>query len=165
MNPHGKKEEEMTKEIQVAVLIGSNSDREIMEPCMKKLEDLGLKAEMVVRSAHRMPEKTRSYVLDAIGRGATVFIAGAGMAAALPGYVASITEYPVIGVPVPTGMPNGMDALMAIVQMPPGIPVATVAVGKAGAKNAAVLAAEIIAVSDEKVREALKGMREEWRKD
>ena len=154
----------MSEEIQVAVLIGSNSDREVIEPCLSKLEELGLKGELVVRSAHRMPEKTREYVQDAAARGARVFIAGAGMAAALPGYVASITEMPVIGVPVPTGMPDGMDALLAMVQMPPGIPVATVAIGKAGAKNAAVLAAEIIALNDDKVREKLKSMREEWRK-
>jgi 5-(carboxyamino)imidazole ribonucleotide mutase len=87
------------------------------------------------------------------------------MAAALPGYVASITELPVIGVPVPTGLPDGMDALLAMVQMPPGIPVATVAVGRAGARNAAVLAAEIIAVNNDSIRGNLKAMREEWRKE
>jgi phosphoribosylaminoimidazole carboxylase PurE protein len=155
----------MAEEIQVAVLIGSNSDREVVEPCMDKLEELGLKAEMVVRSAHRMPDKTRNYVRDAESRGARVFIAGAGMAAALPGYVASVTELPVIGIPVPTGLPDGMDALLAMVQMPPGIPVATVAVGRAGARNAAVLAAEIIGINDQEVRGRIKAMREEWRKD
>jgi len=155
----------MAGEIDVAVLIGSNSDREVIEPCLSKLEQMGLKAEMEVRSAHRMPEKTRKYVEDAVKRGAKVFIAGAGMAAALPGYVASITELPVIGVPVPTGLPDGMDALLAMVQMPPGIPVATVAIGSAGARNAAVLAAEIIGINNEEVRDRIRAMREEWRRD
>jgi 5-(carboxyamino)imidazole ribonucleotide mutase len=93
-----------------------------------------------------------------------VFIAGAGMSAALPGFVASATTLPVIGVPIPSGLPNGMDALLSIVQMPPGIPVATVAVGKAGAKNAAVLATEILALIDDRFKKELDKMRDQWKK-
>jgi len=154
----------MSSTIDVAVIMGSESDRKVMESCMKQLEILGLRAELVVSSAHRMPEKTRNYVENALERGAKVFITGAGMAAALPGFVASITERPVIGVPIPSGLPDGTDALLSMVQMPPGVPVATVAVGKAGAKNSAVLAAEIIALNNEDARERLRKMREEWRK-
>ncbi len=154
----------MSSKIDVAVLMGSESDRKVMESCMNQLEILGLQSELVVSSAHRMPEKTRNYVDKAIERGAKVFITGAGMAAALPGFVASITERPVIGVPIPSGLPDGTDALFSMVQMPPGVPVATVAVGKAGAKNAAVLAAEIIALNNEDVRNRLREMREEWKK-
>lgn len=154
----------MTDEIQVAVIMGSESDRGVMEACMKQIETLGLRGELVVSSAHRMPEKTRKYVEDALTRGVKVFIAGAGMSAALPGFIASVTEKPVIGVPIPSGMPGGIDALLSMVQMPPGIPVATVAVGKAGAKNAAVLAAEIISLNDDAVLEKIRKMREGWKK-
>jgi len=153
----------MTKKLQVAVIMGSESDRETMEHCLGELEKLHIAAELVVSSAHRMPEKTRTYVMDAEERGAKVFIAGAGMAAALPGFVASVTTKPVIGVPLAGGMPGGLDALLAIVQMPPGVPVATVAVGKAGARNAAVLAAEILAIEDGGIRKHLDDMRDQWR--
>lgn len=145
--------------------MGSESDREVMEACMDQLGKLGLTGELKVSSAHRMPEQTREYILDAEKRGARVFIAGAGMSAALPGFVASVTTLPVIGVPIPSGLPDGMDALLSIVQMPPGIPVATVAVGRAGAKNAAVLAAEILAVTDEKAREGILKLRAAWKKN
>lgn len=154
----------MSAELQVAVLMGSESDREIMEVCLGELERLGVRCELRVSSAHRMPEATREYVEDAARRGASVFIAGAGMAAALPGFIASLTTRPVIGVPLPSGLPGGLDALLSIVQMPPGIPVATVAVGKAGAKNAAVLAAEILALHDGRIAAALEEMREQWRR-
>ena len=153
----------MSTKLQVAVIMGSESDRETMEHCLGELEKLHIAAELVVSSAHRMPEKTRTYVIEAEGRGAKVFIAGAGMAAALPGFVASVTKKPVIGVPLASGLPGGLDALLAIVQMPPGVPVATVAVGKAGARNAAVLAAEILAIEDEGVRKHLDDMRDQWR--
>lgn len=143
--------------------MGSESDRPVMEACMQQLEKLGVRGELKVSSAHRMPEATREYVIDAEKRGAKVFIAGAGMAAALPGFVASVTMLPVIGVPVPSGLPDGMDALLAIVQMPPGIPVATVAVGKAGAKNAAILAAEILAVYDPDVKDGIRKLRDSWK--
>ncbi|HSG29258.1 MAG TPA: 5-(carboxyamino)imidazole ribonucleotide mutase [Candidatus Krumholzibacterium sp.] len=154
----------MSDRLQVAVLMGSESDRDVMEACMQQLEKLGLQGELKVSSAHRMPEATREYIIEAEKRGASVFIAGAGMAAALPGFVASVTTLPVIGVPIPSGMPDGLDALLAIVQMPPGIPVATVAVGKAGAKNAAILAAEILAVSDPEVRDGIRRLRDSWKK-
>ncbi len=131
---------------------------------MAQLEDLGISAELKVSSAHRMPEATREYIADAQRRGAKVFIAGAGMAAALPGFVASATILPVIGVPIPSGIPGGIDALLSIVQMPPGVPVATVAIGKAGAKNAAILAAEILALSDEKFIGGLQRLRDSWKK-
>ncbi len=153
----------MGGELQVAVIMGSESDRETMEVCLEQLEKLGVKSELKVSSAHRMPEATKSYIEEATQRGAQVFIAGAGMSAALPGFVASVTTRPVIGVPIPSGMPDGMDALLSMVQMPPGIPVATVAVGKAGAKNAAVLAVEILALSDNRFSRELDKMRDQWK--
>ena len=154
----------MGGEIQAAVIMGSESDRETMEVCLAQLEKLGVKSELHVSSAHRMPEATKAYIEKAIERGAQVFIAGAGMSAALPGFVASVTTKPVIGVPIPSGLPDGMDALLSMVQMPPGIPVATVAVGRAGAKNAAVLAAEILALIDDRFVKELDKMRDQWKK-
>lgn len=159
-----RKEKEMGGEIQVAVVMGSESDRETMEACLGQLEKLGVKSELVVSSAHRMPDATRKYVEEAVERGAKVFIAGAGMSAALAGFIASLTTKPVIGVPIPSGLPDGMDALLSMVQMPPGVPVATVAVGKAGAKNAAVLATEILSLLDGRFAKELSGMREQWKK-
>lgn len=144
--------------------MGSESDRSVMEACMQQLEKLGVSAELKVSSAHRMPDATKEYIEDAQKRGAKVFIAGAGMSAALPGFVASVTLLPVIGVPIPSGLPDGMDALLSIVQMPPGIPVATVAVGKAGAKNAAVLAAEILGIENEEIRKAVISLRDSWKR-
>lgn len=154
----------MSKDLKVAVLMGSESDRSVMEACMQQLEKLGVSAELKVSSAHRMPDATKEYIEDAQKRGAKVFIAGAGMSAALPGFVASVTLLPVIGVPIPSGLPDGMDALLSIVQMPPGIPVATVAVGKAGAKNAAVLAAEILGIENEEIRKAVISLRDSWKR-
>jgi 5-(carboxyamino)imidazole ribonucleotide mutase len=153
----------MGGKLQVAVLMGSESDREVMEVCLGQLEKFGIQCELKTSSAHRMPEKTKDYILDAEKRGAKVFIAGAGMSAALPGFVASVTMKPVIGVPIPSGLPGGIDALLSIVQMPPGIPVATVAVGKAGAKNAAVLAAEILSLVENSLEKELDEMRGQWR--
>ncbi len=150
-------------ELHVAVIMGSESDRDVMEACVGELEKLGLKCELKVSSAHRNPEGTRRYVAEAIERGVDVFIAGAGMSAALPGFVASLTTRPVIGVPIASGLPGGIDSLLSIVQMPPGIPVATVAVGKAGARNAAILAAEIISLRDETLTKALEKTRKAWR--
>ena len=143
--------------------MGSESDRETMEVCLAQLEKLGVRSELRVSSAHRMPEATKVYIEKAVDRGAKVFIAGAGMSAALPGFVASVTTRPVIGVPIPSGLPDGMDALLSMVQMPPGIPVATVAVGKAGAKNAAVLAAEILSLVDDRFSKELDKMRDQWK--
>jgi 5-(carboxyamino)imidazole ribonucleotide mutase len=144
--------------------MGSESDREVMAVCIEELEKLGLHSELVVQSAHRQPKATVEYVEGALQRGAKVFIAGAGMSAALPGFIASLTTKPVIGVPLASGLPGGIDALYSIAQMPPGVPVATVAIGKAGAKNAAILAAEILALSDDAIARRLNEMRAEWRR-
>jgi 5-(carboxyamino)imidazole ribonucleotide mutase len=139
----------------VAILMGSDSDLPVMESSTSVLSDLGVSYEVRITSAHRTPEDTRDYVLDAQQRGCAVFIAAAGMAAHLAGAVAAQTLRPVIGVPMDAGPLQGMDALLSTVQMPGGIPVATVAIGKAGAKNAAYLAAQILAVTDASLAEKL----------
>jgi 5-(carboxyamino)imidazole ribonucleotide mutase len=132
----------------VAVLMGSDSDLPVMQATLAVLDALQIPSEMKITSAHRTPEATHAYVKDADRRGCAVFIAAAGLAAHLAGAVAAITLKPVIGVPLDAGPLHGMDALLSTVQMPGGIPVATVAVGKAGAKNAAYLAAQILALND-----------------
>ncbi len=131
----------------VAVLMGSDSDLPVMESCLTVLTKFAIPFEAKITSAHRTPEQTRAYVLDAEQRGCRVFIAAAGMAAHLAGAVAAHTAKPVIGVPLEATM-MGLDSLLSTVQMPPGIPVATVATGKPGAKNAAHLAAQILALQD-----------------
>jgi 5-(carboxyamino)imidazole ribonucleotide mutase len=131
----------------VAVLMGSDSDLPVMETAISTLKSLGIAVEARVSSAHRTPAATISYVKDAEARGCAVFIAAAGMAAHLAGAVAAHTLRPVIGVPIANSL-EGLDALLSTVQMPGGIPVATVAIGKAGAKNAAYLAAQMLALSD-----------------
>ena len=133
----------------VAILMGSDSDLPVVEAGIKVLKTLEVPVEVKVTSAHRTPEATREYVLDAEKRGCGVFIAAAGMAAHLAGAVAAQTLKPVIGIPVDAGPLQGLDALLSTVQMPGGIPVASVAIGKAGAKNAGYLAAQILGVSDE----------------
>ena len=140
----------------ISVLMGSKSDYEIMREAVKILEKFQVPYELVITSAHRTPERTHNYVKDAEERGAKVFICGAGMAAHLAGVVASLTIRPVIGVPMPSGMMDGLDALLSTVQMPGGMPVATVAVGKAGAKNAAYLALQILANSDDELKVKLE---------
>jgi 5-(carboxyamino)imidazole ribonucleotide mutase len=140
----------------VSILMGSKSDYEIMKEAAKVFEKFQIPYELIITSAHRTPERTHNYVKDAEKRGARVFICGAGMAAHLAGVVASLTIKPVIGVPMPSGMMDGLDALLSTVQMPGGMPVATVAVGKAGAKNAAYLALEILALSDEELAAKLE---------
>lgn len=135
------------KERFVAVLMGSDSDYPVMEATVSTLKSLGIACEVRVTSAHRTPAATHQYVKDAERRGCMVFIAAAGMAAHLAGAVAANTLRPVIGVPIESSL-QGLDALLSTVQMPSGIPVATVAIGKAGAKNAAYLAAQILATSD-----------------
>lgn len=132
----------------VAILMGSDSDLEAMQGCIDILDKLGIAREVNVLSAHRTPEATHAYVKDADQRGGAVFIAAAGMAAHLAGTVAALTVKPVIGVPMEGGPLKGQDALLSTVMMPGGIPVASVAIGKAGAKNAALLAAQILALSD-----------------
>ena len=127
-----------------------------MEGTMSVLDSLQVQYEIRIRSAHRTPDETRAYIEDSITRGCEVFIAAAGMAAHLAGAVAAHTTRPVIGVPVDASPLQGMDALLATVQMPPGIPVATVAIGKAGARNAGYLAAQILALSDPELAERVK---------
>ncbi len=138
----------------VGIVMGSKSDAEAMQPALDILEELGIKHEVSVISAHRTPEKARQYGQSAQGRGIEVLIAGAGGAAHLPGVLASWTILPVIGVPLAGSGLEGVDALYSIVQMPAGIPVACMAVGTAGAKNAAYLAAEILGLKYEEIREA-----------
>ena len=135
----------------VGVILGSKSDLPLMESCVKVLEDLGLTHELKVCSAHRDPCGVMEWATTARSRGLKVVIAAAGGAAHLPGVVAAWTDLPVIGVPVPTQHLGGVDSLYSIVQMPAGVPVATVAIGEAGAKNAAWLAARIIGLNDEGV--------------
>ena len=141
------------------VVMGSKSDNEAVQPTLDILTELGIDHEVNVISAHRTPEKAKQYSQEARGRGIEVIIAAAGMAAHLPGVLASWTTLPVIGIPVASGELKGVDALYSIVQMPPGIPVATVAIGSAGAKNAAYLAAEILGLKYDKIREAYERYR------
>jgi 5-(carboxyamino)imidazole ribonucleotide mutase len=150
-------------EPRVGILIGSESDRPIMEECMRRLEALGIPAELRVSSAHRNPEATRAYAREAAGRGIRILVAGAGMAAHLGGAVASETILPVIGVPMEAGPLHGLDALLATVMMPAGVPVATMAIGKAGAANAALFAAQILALEDASLAERLAAERRAWR--
>ena len=145
----------------VAVVMGSKSDTEALQPTLEILTKLGIEHEVNIISAHRTPEKAREYALAARGRGIEVIIAAAGMAAHLPGVLASWTTLPVIGIPIASGELKGVDALYSIVQMPPGIPVATVAIGSAGAKNAAYLAAEILGIKHDKIRQAYENYRKE----
>jgi 5-(carboxyamino)imidazole ribonucleotide mutase len=137
----------------VAVLMGSKSDMEAMAPCMETLSKFGIEHEVHVMSAHRTPDKVREFVSSARDRGFEVIIAAAGGAAALPGVCKAYTPLPVIGVPLASSeMKSGLDALYSIVQMPAGMPVATVAIGSWGARNAATLAAEILALSHPDIR-------------
>ena len=138
-----------------AVLMGSESDWPVMQSTTSMLKTLGIEFEVKVTSAHRTPAGTQAYVTDAEERGCRVFICAAGMAAHLAGAVAAHTQRPVIGVPIDSGPLQGFDALLSTVQMPGGIPVATVAVGKAGAKNAAYLAAQILAVADDALHQVV----------
>jgi len=140
----------------VAVLMGSDSDLPVVEKTFTILKSLEIPYEARITSAHRTPKVTHDYVTDADNRGCAVFICAAGLAAHLAGAVAGMTLKPVIGIPLDAGALKGMDALLATVQMPGGIPVATVAIGSAGAKNAAYLAAQILALSDEAIMERIK---------
>ncbi len=132
----------------VAVLMGSESDWPTMQACVEVLDALDVRREVRVTSAHRTPAATADYVADAAGRGCAVFVCAAGLAAHLAGAVAAHTTRPVVGVPMDGGPLNGADALLSTVMMPGGVPVATVAVGKAGAKNAGYLAAQMLAIAD-----------------
>jgi len=135
----------------VSIILGSKSDYEIMKECAKTLENFTVPYELIISSAHRSPERTKNYIKEAEKKGARVFIAAAGMAAHLAGAVAATTTKPVIGVPMKGGAMDGMDAMLSTVQMPSGMPVATVALGKAGAVNAAYLAMQILALDDEEL--------------
>ncbi|MEW6510808.1 MAG: 5-(carboxyamino)imidazole ribonucleotide mutase [Bacteroidota bacterium] len=143
----------------VAILLGSRSDEQTMAGCTEYLAKFGIPFDLKISSAHRQPDETAAFVKAAEGNGYAVIIAAAGMAAHLPGVAASHTTLPVIGVPLEGSALNGIDALYSIVQMPAGVPVATVAIGAAGAKNAAVLAAEILALSDDALRRTLTEFR------
>jgi 5-(carboxyamino)imidazole ribonucleotide mutase len=147
----------MAKSRWVCIILGSDSDTAVMGQACTALDEAGIPYEMKVASAHRSPERTKKVVADAERDGAAVFIAGAGMGAHLPGMVAAYTTRPVIGVPLSGDSLQGMDALLAIAQMPPGVPVATVAIG--GARNAAILAAQILALGDHRLAERLKEQR------
>jgi 5-(carboxyamino)imidazole ribonucleotide mutase len=146
----------MAKAAKVAILMGSDSDWPIMEQCYTTLREFDVPTAVRVISAHRTPERLREFMTSSDQEQVAVFIAAAGMAAALPGAVASYTDRPVIGVPLATEPLKGVDSLLSIVQMPPGMPVATVTVGKAGAKNAALLAVQMLAVADSRLRDAFK---------
>jgi 5-(carboxyamino)imidazole ribonucleotide mutase len=144
----------------VSIVMGSDSDLDIMREAAKALEDFGIGYEIDVTSAHRSPERTAEYARKASGRGIHVIIAGAGGAAHLAGVIAAHTSLPVIGVPIPSTSLNGLDSLLATVQMPAGIPVATVAIGKPGATNAGILAAQILAVSDAELAKKMSAHKE-----
>jgi len=144
--------------MKVAIIMGSDSDWPVLQPAAKMLEEFGISTEVVVASAHRTPAKVHDFVTTAPGRGVKAFIAAAGAAAHLPGVVASLTTLPVIGVPINSTALNGIDALLSIVQMPSGIPVATMAIN--GGKNAAIFAAQILAVDNPAVQEKLAAHRQ-----
>jgi phosphoribosylaminoimidazole carboxylase PurE protein len=150
--------------MKVAIIMGSKSDLPVMEESATHLKQFGIPCEMRVLSAHRCPEEVAQFSRDAIANGFSAIIAGAGMAAHLPGVIAAYTTLPVIGVPLESSSLGGTDALLSMVQMPPGIPVATVGIGKVGAKNAALLAVEILAVHDGTLREKLVQYRDSQKK-
>src|SRR5436305_4091341 len=148
----------------VSIVMGSDSDLEIMREAAKSLEEFGIGYEIDVTSAHRSPDRTAEYAKKAADRGIRVIIVGAGGAAQLAGVIAAHTTLPVIGVPISATSLNGMDSLLATVQMPAGIPVATVAIGKRGATNAGILAAQIIGVADSAIAQKLHAHKEKLAK-
>lgn len=142
----------------VSIIMGSTSDLPVMEKAMKFLDDMEVPFEVNALSAHRTPDAVEKFAREAVGRGLKVIIAGAGMAAALPGVIAASTTLPVIGVPIKGSALDGMDAMLSIIQMPPGIPVATVGIN--GAMNAAILAVEMMALADEALAAKMKNYKE-----
>ncbi|MGB7061229.1 MAG: 5-(carboxyamino)imidazole ribonucleotide mutase [Candidatus Zixiibacteriota bacterium] len=148
----------------VLILMGSARDQEVMLKGAKLLEDFDISYQMEVSSAHRNPEKTKRLAQEAEKKGVKVIIAGAGMAAHLPGVIASHTTLPVIGVPLSASSLSGLDSLLSMIQMPSGIPVATMAIGEAGSKNAAILAIQILALSDEKLKNKLEEFKKKGSK-
>lgn len=153
----------MEKKIQVAIVMGSISDKETVQHTCDVLDEFGIGYELKIFSAHRTPDETIAYARSAYDRGVKVFIAAAGGAAHLAGVIAGCTTLPVIGIPIKTDMMGGLDSLLSIVQMPAGVPVATVAVGKAGAKNAAVLAATMIGAFDETMHEKIVAYKQQMK--
>ncbi|HET7341767.1 MAG TPA: 5-(carboxyamino)imidazole ribonucleotide mutase [Methylomirabilota bacterium] len=151
----------MTNPVRVGIVLGSDSDLETMLETVKVLEALGIGYEVVVASAHRTPRRTEEWASGAAARGLRVLVAAAGGAAALPGVVAAFSSLPVIGVPIASTSLNGLDALLSIVQMPKGVPVATVAID--GAQNAALLVVEMLAISDEGLQKRLEDFRAQWK--
>ena len=143
----------------VGIIMGSQSDWEVMKEAKDQLDELSITNEQLIISAHRTPNRITDYAKKSLENGVKVIIAGAGGAAHLPGMMASHTQIPVIGVPIESTSLNGIDSLLSIVQMPKGIPVATVSIGKTGAKNAAILAAEILSLQDEKIRKKLSSWK------
>lgn len=148
----------------ILVIMGSKSDQPAMLKCIKILEKFKIPYQMEICSAHRNPERTKNLAKSAEKKGIMVIIAGAGMAAHLPGVVASHTTLPVIGVPLVGKYLNGLDAFLSMAQMPAGVPVATVAIGEAGAKNAGILAAEILGLSDKDIKKKLEKFKRELKK-
>jgi 5-(carboxyamino)imidazole ribonucleotide mutase len=148
----------------VSIVMGSDSDLDVMREAAKALDGFGIAYEIDVTSAHRSPDRTAEYAKNAAGRGIRVIIAGAGGAAHLAGVIAAHTTLPVIGVPIPSTSLNGLDSLLATVQMPAGIPVATVAIGKPGATNAGILAAQILAVGDAEIGRKMTAHKEKLAK-
>jgi 5-(carboxyamino)imidazole ribonucleotide mutase len=146
----------------VAIIVGSRSDLEVVQKAADMLDSLGVRSELRVISAHRAPDLLETYVAGALERGVKVFICAAGLAAHLPGVVASKTTLPVIGIPMPGQVAGGLDALLSIVQMPKGVPVATVGVGQA--ENAALLAAQMLGISDDTIAAAVARQRAEARR-
>jgi 5-(carboxyamino)imidazole ribonucleotide mutase len=149
----------------VIIVMGSDSDLPVMEEAAKVLAEFGVPYEMRISSAHRSPKRTAEMAAEAAGRGVRVIIAGAGMAAHLAGVIAAETTLPVIGVPMGGSALNGMDALYSTVQMPGGIPVATMAIGKAGARNAGIFAIEILALGDPGLKEKLGAYRDQMARE
>lgn len=145
--------------MKVGILFGSESDRDVMAETGRVLDRFGVTHEMKVLSAHRNPDELRRFVREAEERGAEIWICGAGLAAHLAGAVAAATTRPVLGVPLAAGSLNGLDALLSTVQMPAGVPVATLAIGKAGARNAGLLAVQILALADPKLAEMLRDLK------
>jgi len=145
----------------VGVVIGSKTDTELIQPALDMLNHLGIEYDFSVISAHRKPEEVREYGLEAEKRGLKVIIAAAGYSAHLPGVLASWTTLPVIGIPLPTSELKGIDALLSIVQMPGGVPVACMGIGASGAKNAALLAAQILGVEHKEIKEAYRKYKQE----
>jgi phosphoribosylaminoimidazole carboxylase PurE protein len=152
--------ENMSNKPLVSIVMGSDSDLEVMREAAKALDEFGIAYEMDITSAHRSPARTSEFARQAAGRGIKVIVAGAGGAAHLAGVIAAETTLPVIGVPMPSSSLQGLDALLATVQMPAGIPVATLAIGKAGATNAGILAAQILALSDPAIAKKLVAHKE-----